>query len=895
MARIIRKSPYLKPNGGGGKHRSNYAKYIATREGVELAEDTSKHLPATVMQENLVRQLMRDFPDSKELHEYQDYKQKPTRENASELISRIIEANSGELMDRERFARYIAERPGVEKLGKHGLFTDEGVPIVLDQVERELAESQSNVWTHIISLHREDAARLGYDSAEDWMNLLRSKRNMIAQQMRIKPENFRWYAAFHDAGHHPHVHMMAYSIDPKEAYLTEKGIETIKSELAKEIFRQDHLCIYQKQTEYRDQLRTQGRDSVAEIVDQINNGIYRNTKVEALLVSLSDRLFRTSGKKVYGYLKADVKAIVDEIVAELAKDERVKKLYDLWYEQREDVLRTYTDHFPERVPLEKNKEFKSIRNAVIQEAMKIVNGIQQAAELEPRQDLWEVGLPSGEEPDMEAMADPSYWMEQFQPRFTSSEPIVSEPVTVNIDQDDPPIHRSSDSKEWWSDYYKLARRYLYGTRTERPDFQKALPLLMIEANRGNGYACYDIGRMYLLGQGCDEDEEEAQRWFRDALEAFQRAEMAAEKKGYLRYRIGKCHAYGHGTAQNYEESAKWFSQAVEAGNHFAAYSLGGQYLRGQGVEQSEEKAFALYHLAATHEKQPNAYAQYQLGKMCREGIGTEVNQEESRRWYAKAYAGFLAMEETMADDKLYYRLGSMNMTGTGTEVDLEKARYYFEKAAELGNADALYGLGKLYLKPEFPDFDQAKAVEYQEEAAQKDNAFAKYQLGKLLCQGELVEKDIARGLPLLEELAENGVTFASYMAGKVSLREEGWQDIKKAILYFRQAAEDGNSFAEYQLGRIYYFGNGDKVDREKGLEYLKESAAHGNEYAANLLQVIQQQHTWGVASCSASLIAQLGRIFQEQDQKQNQCQRPRMDRKHRREIEEKKQAMGIRD
>ena len=889
------KSPYLKPNSGGGKHRSNYAKYIATREGVELAEDTTKHLPATVMQEDLVRQLMRDFPDSKELHEYQDYKQKPTRENASELISRIIETNSGELMDRERYARYIAERPGVEKLGKHGLFTDEGVPIVLDQVERELAESQSNVWTHIISLHREDATRLGYDSAEDWMNLLRSKRNVIAQQMRIKPENFRWYAAFHDVGHHPHVHMIAYSIDPREAYLTEKGIETIKGELAREIFRQDHLCIYQKQTEYRDQLRSQGRDSVAEIVAQINSGSYRNSKVEALLVSLSDRLSRTSGKKVYGYLKADVKAIVDEIVAELATDERIKKLYDLWYEQREDVLRTYTDHFPERVPLEQNKEFKTIRNAVIQEAMKIVNGIRQAAELEPQQDVWEVGLPSGEEPDMEAMVDPSYWMEHFYPKFTEPESAVGTPKTMELGPEELPPHRSSNSKKWWSDYYKLARQHLYGTRTEKPDFQKALPLLLLEANRGNGYACYDIGRMYLLGQGCEENEEEAQRWFRDALEAFQTAGASAEKKGYLRYRIGKCHAYGHGTEQNYEESARWFRQAVEDENPFAAYSLGGQYLRGQGVEQSDTEAYGLLFLAATHEKQPNAYAQYQLGRMCQDGIGTEVNLEESRLWYAKAYAGFRAMEETMADDKLYYRLGSMNMTGTGTEVDLEQARYYFEKAAELDNADALYSLGKLYLKPEFSGYDPEKAVEYLEESAAKGNAFAKYQLGKLLCQGELVPKDIARGLPLLEELAEAGVTFASYIAGKVYLKEKGWQDIKKAILYFRQAAEDGNSFAEYQLGRIYYFGNGVRADREKGLEYLKESAAHGNQYAANLLHTIQQQHTWGVASYAASLIAQLGRIFQEQDQKQTQRQRPRMDRKHRREIEEKKMAMGIRD
>lgn len=715
MARIIMKSPYLKPNSGGGKHRSNYAKYIATREGVELVEDTTKHLPATVKQEQLVRQLLRDFPDSKEFHEYQDYKQKPTRENASELISRIIEANSGELMDRERYVGYIAERPGVEKLGKHGLFTDEGVPIVLDQVERELAESQSNVWTHIISLHREDAARLGYDSAEDWMNLLRSKRNVIAQQMRIKPENFRWYAAFHDAGHHPYVHMIAYSIDPKEAYLTEKGIEKIKGELAREIFRQDNLCIYQKQTQYRDQLREQGRESVAGIVAQINSGGYSNTKVEALLVSLSDRLSRTSGKKVYGYLKADVKAIVDEIVAELAADERIRKLYDLWYEQREDVLRTYTDHFPVRVPLAQNKDFKTIRNAVIQEAMKIVSSIQQAAVLEPRQDVWEVGLPPGGEPDMDTMADPGYWMDQFQPRFTQPEPIAnepepavneaesiaSEPDPMDKNSEDVPTLRSSDSRDWWSDEYKLARTFRYGTKEEKPDFQKAMTLLLQEAKWGNGYACYDVGYMHLLGLGCEENEEEAQKWFREALASFREAEQTAKKKGYLWYRIGKCHAYGYGTEQNYEESTRWFQQAEKEENPFAAFALGGQYLRGQGVEQSDAEAYSLYHMAATHEKQPNAYAQYQLGKMCRDGIGTEVNMEESRLWFARAYAGFLAIEATMADDKLYYRLGSMNMTGTGTEVDLEQARYYFEKAAELGNADALYGLGKLYLKPEF--------------------------------------------------------------------------------------------------------------------------------------------------------------------------------------------------
>ncbi len=191
MARIIMKSPYLKANGKSDKHAGNYARYIATREGAQLAEDTQKHLPATVNQEALVSQILKDFPDSTDLHEYADYKQNPTRGNASELIDRVLEAHSGELGGREKYVSYIAERPGVEKLGKHGLFTDEGVPIVLEQVVKEMAQSKSNIWTHIISLRREDAARLGYETAEDWMNLLRSKRNVIAREMGIKPENFQ--------------------------------------------------------------------------------------------------------------------------------------------------------------------------------------------------------------------------------------------------------------------------------------------------------------------------------------------------------------------------------------------------------------------------------------------------------------------------------------------------------------------------------------------------------------------------------------------------------------------------------------------------------------------------------------------------------------------------------
>ena len=369
MPRIIMKSPYIKPN--SKTHIGNYISYIATRDGVEMADSTQKFMEATSVQKKIINKLLIDYPDSKDLYEYQDYLDKPNRGNADELILRIAEAHAELFGDREKYISYIAQRPRVEKISSHDLFTDGGVPIVLSDVQKEVAESKSNVWTHIISLKREDAERLGYNNAKAWMNLIRSQRNMIAENMKIAPENFRWYAAFHNEGHHPHIHMIAYSTKPNEAYLTEKGIENIKSNLAKVIFRQDLISIYQKQTEHRDRLRAEARDIVEDLVSKINSEIYISASIQHKLLELADRLSKTKGKKVYGYLKPDVKAIVDSIVDELANDNRIKKLYDLWYEQKENTIRTYTDEIPDRIPLAQNKEFKSIKNAIIKEALKL--------------------------------------------------------------------------------------------------------------------------------------------------------------------------------------------------------------------------------------------------------------------------------------------------------------------------------------------------------------------------------------------------------------------------------------------------------------------------------------------------------------------------------------------
>jgi hypothetical protein len=305
------------------------------------------------------------------MFEYQDYMDKQNIETASEFIDRAIEENSYEIEGRETYAKYIATRPRVEKFGSHGLFTDDGVPVQLSKVTDELNNYEGNIWTAIISIRREDAERLGFNKGERWRDMLRTQTETLSKNFKIPMSNLKWFGAFHNEGHHPHVHMIVYSTNPKEGYLSQQGVENLRSAFAKDIFADDLYSIYEKQTKQRNILRADSRELIADIVSKINSGNYENPVVEDLLTKLADKLSKTSGKKVYGYLKADVKNMVDDIVRKLSKDERIAKLYDLWYEQKENTIKTYTDELPKRIPLVDNKEFKQIKNAIIQEALKL--------------------------------------------------------------------------------------------------------------------------------------------------------------------------------------------------------------------------------------------------------------------------------------------------------------------------------------------------------------------------------------------------------------------------------------------------------------------------------------------------------------------------------------------
>lgn len=308
MAQLVTKFGYLKDN--RTRSRGGYAKYIATREGTES--------PGV-----------------------------------------------------EGYMAYMATRPRVEKQGSHGLFTSAGEPVVLAQVARELDSHRGPVWTLIVSLRREDAQRLGFDTAARWRDLLPSQAITLAEGLKIPPTHLKWYAAFHNEGHHPHVHLISYSTKPGEGFLTKQGMDKIRSALAQEIFRQDLVSVYQRQTAHRDELRRASREKVSGLVEQINRGGCENPQVEQLLRELANRLSKVKGKKVYGYLRPDLKALVNQIVDELAKDERIAQLYDLWYQDKQAARNVYDERPLQRVPLSENSDFKPIRNAVVQAAVEL--------------------------------------------------------------------------------------------------------------------------------------------------------------------------------------------------------------------------------------------------------------------------------------------------------------------------------------------------------------------------------------------------------------------------------------------------------------------------------------------------------------------------------------------
>ncbi|WP_312279480.1 MobP3 family relaxase [Oscillibacter sp.] len=884
MPKIIFTSQYMRD--APPAQLENYVQYIGTHEGVEKIDESKLLLPATAKQHQLINQLIRDIPSAKDMLEYADYCENPTIGNATEFISLTLEQNLNLIGKRENYVEYIAGRPRVERIGEHGLFTDAGVPVVLAQVQEDVCNHRGAVWTHVISLRREDAARLGYDSGKQWQDLLRSKKAMLCKHMKIDSENLRWYAAFHNESHHPHVHLMVYSAKDNDGFLTEPAIEAMRSELAHDIFRQDFAHIYEHQNEARSQLKQGAADVMSELLSQVQDCVCENKAIEVDLRLLARRLQNTGGKKVYGYLKSDVKAIIDRIVDELAKEERIDKLYRAWNDWQNEILKTYSNKLPHLPPLSQQKQFKSIKNMVIAEALKLGShhfSFEDEAAPEPE-------LP--------------------EPADVQSDDVFLEPADV--------IFRAE-----WNKQYKLGKKHLYGSEDVPQDFDKAYQLFLLEAESGNALAMHDLGRMLADGLGREIDLQAAHAWYEKALAAFLSAETE-KPKPYLEYRIGKMHAAGLGTEQDYGKAASWFQEAVDKNHKYAQYSLGCLYYRGQGVSQDSAQALRLYTLSAD---QGNPYADYELAKMYRDGVGTPVNSTASDQHFKAAFSGFYRLEKDSHDDKLQYRLGQMFYTGTGTEKDVQAAVSYLEKSAQLGNANAQYLLGKVCLETGIGNPEQA--VAWMVKAAEAGNAGAQYALGKLYRDGTHVEKDISKAVAMFTAAAEQkneyaayqlgrlylagtdipknvpeavkwftlssdlGNAYAGYSLAKLYLSGDGVpKNVGEAIRLFILSAEKKNEYAAYQLGKLYLQGEDVSKDMEAAVRWLTASAEQGNQYAQYLIDNINSYRNPSVLLAATRLMHRLENLFREDYHRTAGIAADHIDRKRRRKLQEKKQAQG---
>ena len=388
MARLIQKTGFISRKSAGG-----YMKYIATREGVEVLTGTG---PATEKQKEMVSKLLKDFPDVRDSFEYEDYKQAPTLHTASALISAALDSHMQNLQSENGYLRYIATRPGAEKHGAHGLFGRED-NANLNAAMRDLTAHDGNVWTIIYSLHREDAERLGYNNAAAWRKLLISQQNKFSEAFHIPVSALHWYAAYHDADTHPHIHMMLWT--DQETVLKRDAVVKLRSAMTNSIFQAELENLYiRKDAAYKD-VSEAAREVMRELVDRMESVSEPPAAIQQKLLELATELRTVGGKKQYGYLKKPLKDKVDSIVDELEKLPEVAAYYFVWNGLRDTLEGYYKNRPRQHNPLSQQKEFRAIKNAIIQEAERLRQQMEQKSSQDEE--------PSAENTSTDASANPT--------------------------------------------------------------------------------------------------------------------------------------------------------------------------------------------------------------------------------------------------------------------------------------------------------------------------------------------------------------------------------------------------------------------------------------------------------------------------------------------------------
>ena len=469
------------------------------------------------------------------------------------------------------YLEYMAERPR-----SHGLFSADGAAD-LEQTMEEIRAHTGPVWTFIYSLKREDAARLGYENGESWRRLLLAHQAELAAAMKIPPGSFRWRAAFHDEKHHPHIHMMVWSADPRQGYLTEKGIEQMRSQLSNDIFRDELLSLYQEKDQSYQEVRDAAMDAMGRLIREMKSGLCDSPVIARQMEALAGMLSEVKGKKVYGYLKKPVKAQVDAIVDELARLPEVAECYEHWNRLRDELEQYYKDTPREHKPLSQQQEFKAIKNMVIREAEELRLGA-----------------------------------------FTFEDASMMD----EMDEDQEEVSYAWSSRWQMAEAYQNAKEVL--SEYENTEAEKAEQVRMLEQlwNAGFTVAAHLLGKCWRDGMGVLPDDEQAELWFRRAAEA---------GHDFSQYALGKLLQ----SQKQMDEAVFWYEEAAAQDNSYAAYRLGKLYLQGEQVPKDTATALAYLTQSAL---QGNQYAQYTLGKLYLAGQDVARDPEQAYNWFWESAA-----------------------------------------------------------------------------------------------------------------------------------------------------------------------------------------------------------------------------------------------------------------
>ncbi len=731
-----------------GTHAQGLVEYCGTRETVALnIEENSQNLLATEKQKELIENLCRAVPDYKTTLEYEDYTKAPTRQNASELIAILSEQVllNGAFDEASNLVEYTAQRPGVVKVGSHGLFSYED-NVDLLKAKEEIANHKGNIWTHVLSLRREDADKLGYDNQDSWKKLVKSNLTVIAEAHNIKLSNLRWYAAMHNTGYHPHIHLFVFSENPNEGFFSQKGennsIHMCKQAFATKIFASDLENEYVAKTEYREELK----NSTKKILDKLAEnplGEYSSDIQKALiekLITLSKSISPSKEVK-YGYLKSDLKELVNDIQRTLVYENKsLSELYMKWCEHQFNIEKVYIQH-PTEVPIDENNEFTPIKNHIIKVAQQLrgeikLNHTHQNIDSADKSTLIKEQITQTLDryPEYDKLSDVDKFNE---------------------------LHlRAVDTKARdGDDCCRLAEYYRYGVGT-KVDLGKAMMWYGISADQyHNGIASYKLAEFYEKGlvEG-ERNDKLANSYYQQAFYVL--------KFGIKNWSCFDDIEAGKKVDEFYDKVPKY--DAIKE------YMIGRMYYDGKGVEQNYSKAFYSFLLSAEH---GNTSAMYYVGDMCLNGKGVEANTDTATKYFIKAtqkghaHSAFALYKFYSKADGAIKGL-SENFLKQASEnghpiaqlkvanVELEegnisKAVELYESASKSKIADAHYKLGEIYSNPDINDFyneDIAKkhyktAFDlYMQDFNKKPNGYLAYNIAKMHHNGYGVEKNTAEAI-----------------------------------------------------------------------------------------------------------------------------------------------------